>query len=49
MRPAAGYAILDRLAASTDPWPKFVAPQWLSIHFPAQPDSTQYSRLSGIA
>jgi pimeloyl-ACP methyl ester carboxylesterase len=47
--PAAGYAILDRLAAPTDPWPKFVPPAWLAIHFPAQPDRSQDSRASGIA
>ena len=47
--PAAGYAILDRLAAPTDPWPKFVPPAWLAIHFPAQPDRSQDSRVSGIA
>jgi len=47
--PAAGYAILDRLAAPTDPWPKFVPPAWLAIHFPAQPDRTWDSRASGIA
>jgi pimeloyl-ACP methyl ester carboxylesterase len=47
--PAAGYAILDRLAAPTDPWPKFVPPAWLAIHFPAQPDRALDSRVSGIA
>jgi pimeloyl-ACP methyl ester carboxylesterase len=48
--PAAGYAILDRLAAPTDPWRKFVPPAWLAIHFPAQPGRTQDdSRASGIA
>ena len=47
--PAAAYAILDRLAAPTDPWPKFVPPAWLAIHFPAQPDRSQDSRASGIA
>jgi pimeloyl-ACP methyl ester carboxylesterase len=47
--PAAAYAILDRLAAPTDPWPKFVPPAWLAIHFPAQPDWRQDSRASGIA
>jgi pimeloyl-ACP methyl ester carboxylesterase len=47
--PAAGYAILDRLAAPTDAWPKFVPPAWLAIHFPAQPDRIQDSRVSGIA
>jgi pimeloyl-ACP methyl ester carboxylesterase len=47
--PAAGYAILDRLAAPIDPWPKFVPPAWLAIHFPAQPDRTQRSRASSIA
>ena len=47
--PAAAYAILDRLAAPTHPWPKFVPPAWLAIHFPAQPDRTQDSRASEIA
>jgi pimeloyl-ACP methyl ester carboxylesterase len=47
--PAAAYAILDRLAAPTHPWPKFVSPAWLAIHFPAQPDRTQDSRASEIA
>jgi pimeloyl-ACP methyl ester carboxylesterase len=47
--PAVGYAILDRLAAPTDAWPRFVAPAWLGIHFPAQPERTQDSRLRGIA
>ena len=47
--PAAGYAILDRLAAPIDPWRKFVPPAWLAIHFPAQPDRSQGSRASGIA
>jgi pimeloyl-ACP methyl ester carboxylesterase len=47
--PAAGYAILDRLAAPTNPWPKFVPPAWLAIHFPAQPDRSQESRASGVA
>jgi pimeloyl-ACP methyl ester carboxylesterase len=47
--PAAGYAILDRLAAPTDPWPKFVPPAWLAIHFPPQPDPTWDNRASGIA
>jgi pimeloyl-ACP methyl ester carboxylesterase len=47
--PAAGYAILDRLAAPTDPWRKFVPPAWLAIHFPAQPDRTQDSRAREIA
>ena len=47
--PAAAYAILDRLAAPTDPWPKFVPPAWLAIHFPAQPDWRQDSRVSEIA
>jgi pimeloyl-ACP methyl ester carboxylesterase len=47
--PAAGYAILDRLAAPTDPWPRFLPPAWLAIHFPAQPDRTWESRASGIA
>lgn len=47
--PAAGYAILDRLAAPTDPWPKFVPPAWLAIHFPAQPHWTWDSRARGIA
>jgi pimeloyl-ACP methyl ester carboxylesterase len=47
--PGAGYAILDRLAAPTDPWPKFVPPAWLAMHFPAQPDGTWDSRASGIA
>jgi pimeloyl-ACP methyl ester carboxylesterase len=45
----AGYAILDRLAAPTDPWPKFVPPAWLAIHFPVQPDRSQESRASEIA
>jgi pimeloyl-ACP methyl ester carboxylesterase len=44
--PAAAYAILDRLAVATDPWPKFVPPAWLAIHFP---DRSQDSRASGIA
>jgi pimeloyl-ACP methyl ester carboxylesterase len=47
--PAAAYAILDRLAVPTDPWTKFVAPAWLAIHFPAQPDRTHRSRGSRIA
>ena len=47
--PAAAYAILDRLAAPTHPWPKFVPPAWLAIHFPAQPDRTQASRATEIA
>jgi pimeloyl-ACP methyl ester carboxylesterase len=47
--PAAGYAILDRLAAPTDPWRKFVPPAWLAIHFPAQPDRAWDSRVSEIA
>ena len=47
--PAAGYAILDRLAAPTDAWPKFVPPAWLAIHFPAQPDRTWDSRARTIA
>ncbi|HEY2448947.1 MAG TPA: alpha/beta hydrolase [Mycobacterium sp.] len=47
--PAAGYAILDRLAAAADAWPKFVPPAWLTIHFPAQPDWRQDIRASGIA
>jgi hypothetical protein len=47
--PAAAYAILDRLAVPTDPWPKFVAPAWLAIHFPTQPDTTPHSRASRIA
>src|ERR1700756_3838693 len=47
--PAVGYAILDRLAAPPDPWPKFVPPAWLAIHFPAQPDPTWDNRASGIA
>jgi pimeloyl-ACP methyl ester carboxylesterase len=47
--PAAAYAILDRLAAPTDPWPKFVPPAWLAIHFPAQVDRSQDSRAMEIA
>jgi hypothetical protein len=47
--PAAAYAILDRLAAPTDPWTKFVPPARLAVHFPAQPDRTQRSRSSRIA
>jgi pimeloyl-ACP methyl ester carboxylesterase len=47
--PAVGYAILDRLAAPTDAWPRFVAPAWLGIHFPAQPERMQDRRLRGIA
>jgi pimeloyl-ACP methyl ester carboxylesterase len=47
--PAVGYAILDRLAAPTDPWRKFVPPAWLAIHFPAQPDRTWEGRARGIA
>jgi pimeloyl-ACP methyl ester carboxylesterase len=47
--PAAAYAILDRLAAPIDPWPKFIPPAWLAIHFPAQPDRTWDSRASEIA
>lgn len=47
--PAVAYAILDRLAAPTGPWPKFVPPAWLAIHFPAQPDWRQDSRVSEIA
>jgi len=47
--PAAAYAILDRLAVPTDPWPKFVPPGWLAIHFPTQPDTTRHSRASRIA
>ena len=47
--PAAAYAILDRLAASTNPWPNFVPPAWLAIHFPAQPDRSQESRATEIA
>jgi pimeloyl-ACP methyl ester carboxylesterase len=47
--PAAAYAILDRLAAPTNPWPKFVPAAWLAIHFPAQPDRSQDSRAMEIA
>jgi pimeloyl-ACP methyl ester carboxylesterase len=47
--PAAAYAILDRLAVPTDPWPKFVAPAWLAIHFPTQPDTTPHRRARRIA
>jgi pimeloyl-ACP methyl ester carboxylesterase len=47
--PAAGYAILDRLAAPTHPWRRFDPPAWLAIHFPAQRSQTPESRLSAIA
>jgi pimeloyl-ACP methyl ester carboxylesterase len=47
--PAAAYAILDRLAAPTNPWPKFVAPARFAIHFPAQPDRSQNSPAMQIA
>jgi pimeloyl-ACP methyl ester carboxylesterase len=47
--PAAAYATLDRLAAPTNPWPKFVPPARFAIHFPAQPDRSQDSRAMQIA
>ena len=47
--PAAAYAILDRLAVPTDPWPKFVPPAWLAIHFPTRPDTTRHSQASRVA
>jgi len=47
--PAAAYAILDRLAAPTDPWLKFAPPAWLAIHFPVQPEPRQGNRVSGVA
>ena len=47
--PAAAYAILDRLAVPTEPWPKFVPPAWLAIHFPTRPDTTRHSQASRVA
>jgi len=47
--PAAAYAILDRLAAPIDPWPKFVPPAWLAVHFPTQPDTKRHHQASKIA
>ena len=47
--PAAAYAILDRLAVPTDPWPKFVPPAWLAIHFPTRPDTTRHSQATRVA
>lgn len=38
--PAAVYAVLDRLAAPTDPWQKFTPPVRLRHYFPARVDRT---------
>jgi pimeloyl-ACP methyl ester carboxylesterase len=47
--PATAYAILDRLAVPVDPWPKFVPPPWLAIHFRVQSSPTGRSRPGAIA
>jgi pimeloyl-ACP methyl ester carboxylesterase len=47
--PIAAYAILDRLAVPTDPWPKFVPPARLAIHFARQPHTTWHRQASRIA